>query len=82
MFAEFISSSAPFSLQCTKSVRDSIFSGLNHPTDELFDEVEKYALTLLFAAWMHVIEHDLLTFDAVGSLLGCFVKSVVIILFY
>jgi len=79
MFSEFVSSSAPFSIQATKTVRENIFNGLSRPTDELFDDAEKYTLMLLYAAWTHVIEHDLQTYDAVAGLLRCLLQSIIIL---
>lgn len=68
LYSEYIGSEALSSIQCLKSIREDIYKNLSHPTFELFDEAERFVLTLLFAAWVHVIERDLGTFEKVISL--------------
>ena len=56
------------SIRCSKAIRENVHAQLVPPYEELFDEAEEHALTVLFDAWSDMLEFDLSTFDKVCEL--------------
>ena len=57
--------SAPSNIQCTSELQNKVQSHLDPPYEELFDEVEEYALDILYEAWSEMLISDMSVFNKV-----------------
>ena len=63
--SQYLAVGSPHFIRCSAEICRDVYNHLDPPFEELYDEAEEHAITVLFEAWIQMLDTDQKTYNKV-----------------